>query len=244
MARKQNRREWLVASATAAVTAALFPGRSPAEGAADGGTEAKLWSAQADKARAALAFWQQFLALRRGPNNDQPLDDSCRDRFLCVIRAVSWVESKHGTAGSHQPARDPMQCGNPADHWWQQLTGQTASSDRFVGGPGAGNYYAKELPDKAKDQPGFPADARLTQLADKTKGHNDANFNAAMSYVWGVVYLLHRINTHPDLGADRRTYKCGDCAVARMKKGAVAYNGGGDPMYGQKIDEAYAIIKS
>jgi hypothetical protein len=62
-----------------------------------------------------------------------------------------------------------------------------------------------------------------------------------MSYAWGTIYLVHKINTHPDLGGSARTYKCGDCSMGRMQKGAVAYNGGGDPQYGKKIAAALKL---
>ena len=226
----------------AAVAAGGFPTLARAAGAGKA-DEAKLWEAHKATAEKAFAFWEKFLVLRRGPKDDQPLDDTCRSRFLCIIRAVSWVESQHGTAGASQPARDPMQCGNPGDLWWKMLTGQTAKQDRFVRGPGATpNYDAKELPDAVKDLSDFPAAAKLGHLKDKLKGHQDANFNPTMSSYWGIVYLIHRTNTHSDLGDARRTYKCGDCSMDRMKKGAVAYNGGGDPKYGQKIEKALALI--
>jgi hypothetical protein len=105
--------------------------------------EPKLWEAQRLAAEAAFDFWKGFLEFRMGAASDMKLDADCRDRFLCIIRAVSWVESKHGTFdGGTAGIRDPMQCGHPSDTWWKELTGQATTQDRFVGGPGAKNYDA------------------------------------------------------------------------------------------------------
>src|SRR5207245_5668915 len=96
-----NRRDWFK-KATAAVAGITAPWWSSVASAAD---EATLWQAQKATAEAAFAFWERFLAFRKGAANDQPLDGACRSQFLCIIRAVSWVEAKHGTAGVQQPAR-------------------------------------------------------------------------------------------------------------------------------------------
>ena len=199
-------------------------------------TEAQLWNVQKVRATSALTFWTKFLGLREGQQNTEALSDQYRDHWLCLIRAVSWVESKHGTAGANQPVRDPMQAGNPADAWWKSLTHQSGNSDRFVRGPGlTPNYWAHELPDATKNRAGFPANGKLGKLTDVKKGHKDAGFNPEMSYMWGVVYLLHRTNTQTSSG---RTFKCGVYSKDRLMKGAVAYNGGGDPMYKNKIQQA------
>lgn len=239
-----GRREWVFAAATTFWLNGLLCVRPSHAGdeKAKKDDESKLWDAQKAKAKAAFAFWETLLALRSGPKNDEALNDNCHGHFLCIIRAVSWVESKHGTVGKNHPKEDPFQCGNPMDVWWKQLTNQSEEQDRIVGGPGAGNYFPKDLPNAVKNEATFPKEAKLSQLASPEKGHNDAMFNSTMSYSWGVLYLVHRINTHKDLGADKRTYKCGDCSMARMTNGAVAYNGGGDPSYGEKIAQALKLI--
>lgn len=67
-----------------------------------------------------------------GAANDQMLTSTARARLFAIVRAVSFVESRHGTTGVNQPARDPLQCGNPKDLWWKELTGQSGDGSRFV----------------------------------------------------------------------------------------------------------------
>lgn len=205
--------------------------------------EAELWAVQAPLVDLALAFWNGFLGLRMGAATGQPLDDAALRRLRHIIRAVSWVESKHGTAGTVQPERDPMQCGNPADTWWKELTAQLAEQDRFVRGPGLQpNYWAKELPAAVAKDSGFSSTAALAVLGDAAKGHKDAKFTREHSYWWGIPYLIHRINTQ----ADAKTYQCGDLSRARLVNGAVTYNGTpekpGDKKYAEKLADALALI--
>lgn len=203
--------------------------------------EAKWWEEQKGKAEAALAFWETFLALRKGANNDKKLEVKDRGQFICAIRAVSWVESKHGHGSGNYPERDPMQAGNPEDTWWKLLLGKFPERDRFVRGPGATpNYYAEELPAVMEKSNDFPTEARLSYLKDKKKGHGDTKFNASTSYYWGIAYLIYCVNKKGV--SNGKAYACGDCSTSRMKKGAVEYNGGGNPNYGKLIDEAWKLI--
>jgi hypothetical protein len=203
-------------------------------------SEPELWAVQEQIVKDAFKFWEDFLQLRQGVNNDKKLDDVATSRFICIIRAVSWVESKHGTVGVNQAQKDPIQVGNPGDSAWKQFSGQVVNKDRFVGGPGAANYYANELPSAVENLVGFPLNGKLTSLVSKNDGHKDSNFNSTMSYYWGIAFLIHKINTKV---VDGRTYKCGDCSVERMKNGAVAYNGRGDSTYKVKLEDALALIK-
>jgi hypothetical protein len=84
--------------------------------------ESALWIVHEGTALAALDFWNGFLILRMGAAGDKPLDAAARQRLAAIVRAVSWVESKHGTATTNQGRRDPMQCGHPQDAWWRQVT--------------------------------------------------------------------------------------------------------------------------
>lgn len=131
---------------------------------------------------------------------------------MCLIRAMSWVESRHGSGVGNHPDRDPMQSGNPNDAWWTGIQGQT-DPDRIVGGPGKGNWWSNELP-KATEKPAPP------------KGHQDESFTPELSYLWGVLGLIHKTNTGPNGGG--RTYRCGDCSWEQLIDGAEAYNGVGD----------------
>ena len=85
---------------------------------------------------------------------------------------------------------------------------------------------------------GFPGGAKISALGNKRRGHQGADYTASYSYIWSVPYLLHRTNSF----ADRRTYRCGDLSRERLVEGARRYNGGGDPRYRPKIEEALRLI--
>jgi len=201
----------------------------------DAAAEAAAWANVSGLATASLSFWNNFIGLQSGTS---PLDPGGIARLSCIVRAVSWVESQHGTGAGTSAAVDPMQCGNPGDSWWKELTDCSSPQDRFVGGTGKPNYNACELPDKAAADPSFPTQAYLSALGDETKGHNDGNFSQTMSYSWGVPFLIHKMNTE----AGDPTYQCGTLERSRVVAGAVAYNGGGDPTYEAKINSALDMI--
>jgi hypothetical protein len=203
-----------------------------------GANEAALWLPREPTARAAVIFWDRFLVLRMGRQHDLPLDSAAIDRLVTIVRAVSWVESRHGTATTNQGRRDPMQCGHPRDAWWKELTSPGGpTQDRFITGPGGANHYAGDLPGAVETTTGFPPHARISTLTDKSLGHEDPAFNETLSYVWAVPILVHKTNA----AAGGQTFKCGDLSRDRLISGAVAYNGGGDPKYRDKIIEALAL---
>jgi hypothetical protein len=172
-----------------------------------------------------------------GVQNDRPLDRDAIERLVTIVRAVSWVESKHGTATTNQGRRDPMQCGSPQDAWWCELIVSGApGQDRFITGPGGTNFFAGDLPAAAAARD-LPETANIDGLGNKALGHDDPAFNETLSYYWAVPFLIHRTNT----GAGAQTYKCGDLSRERLIDGAVAYNGGGDPAYRDKIIEALTL---
>ena len=111
-----------------------------AAASADAPSEAELWQTQAPVAGAALEFAISFLGCRMGNGNDELLDEAAKGRLRQITRAVSIVESRHGTQGPNQPARDPFQSGNPGDAWWKELTGQSGQGSRFVRGPNLVEY--------------------------------------------------------------------------------------------------------
>jgi hypothetical protein len=203
-------------------------------------SEPNLWQVQRPTAEVALSFTIDFLGCQMGANNDQDLDANATARLMKIIRAVSWVESAHGTSGpsGNHPHEDPVQCGNPGDSWWKELTGQSGNGSRFVRGKGLSNLWAKDVQAAAEATAGFPSAASFSLFSDKTDGHNDAAFAPAHSYTWGVLYLVHKINTT----AGDRSYQCGDLARQRLIDGAVAYNGGGVSDYEQRIIDALALI--
>src|ERR1700727_31959 len=158
--------------------------------------EQQAWDAVLTAAQKALNFWNSFIGLQSGTD---PLSTDALARLLCIVRAVSWVESRHGTGAGSSASADPMQCANPSDSWWRELTDCTRPQDRFVGGTGKANYNACELPDKAAADSTFPPEAKLSNLSDPASGHDDANFRSAgklpfMSYGWGIPFLIQKIN--------------------------------------------------
>ncbi|CUH40184.1 hypothetical protein JSE7799_02914 [Jannaschia seosinensis] len=201
-------------------------------------SEATKWDAVKTITGAALDFHITFLGCAKGQKHDEAIDATARARLLRILRAVSWVESAHGTAGANQPKRDPMQSGNPKDAWWKELTGQSGQGSRIVRGPSLTNLWANEVAAAAAAFNGFDANAAMGKLGDEKKGHDDSKFTPAHSYYWGVVYLIHRINTK----AGDKTYQCGDLSRARLIDGAVEYNGGGVKDYRERIETALALI--
>ena len=67
----------------------------------DVGDEPQLWANQLPNAQSALDFWRTFLDFRMA--GDQSLDATAIARLLTLVRAVSWVESQHGTGSGNQP---------------------------------------------------------------------------------------------------------------------------------------------
>jgi len=193
------------------------------------------WQKQEKRVDTALDYWIDFLGLVDGKKN--PIAASCKKCLLCIIRLISWVESQHGTAGANQPARDPMQSGNPGDIWWKELTGQpTDSVDRIVTGAGKKNYDAPDVPGVVAKDPKAPKN--VTPLPKD--GHKDKSFGPEMSYFWGILLLLQRLNQTPD---GSKTYLLADCSWKHLVDAAVAYNGGGDAEYRNKINKAAKAIK-
>lgn len=199
-------------------------------------SEPQLWANLAGIAEQSIAFWESFLDLRK--SGKVALTSADRVNLLKIIRAVSWVESKHGTAGANQPARDPMQIGNPGDPGWQQFAGVLTKKDRYVRGDKfTKNYWADELPVAVAPEISFPTSARLTLLADATDGHRDPAFNPTMSIYWGVPHLIYKTNVQ---AAGRPAYLFAALNRAELVAGAVAYNGGGDPTYEAQVEKALA----
>jgi hypothetical protein len=182
--------------------------------------ESALWIVHEGTALAALDFWNGFLILRMGAAGDKPLDAAARQRLAAIVRAVSWVESKHGTATTNQGRRDPMQCGHPQDAWWRQVTSAgRPGQDRFITGPGGTNFWAER---GAEDrQPVVDAIAAL--LADMSEapvpmssvveipialGLRDGAVTVAWSAAAGPTHVLV-------LSIEKRTKRAGRSSRAR-----------------------------
>jgi len=180
--------------------------------------EPALWALLEPTAKAAVEFWATFFDMRCGAKNDTVLGYAEKARFTCIVRAVSWTETRHGTNTDNYGDVDPMQMGNPADAWWQSLTKQASAFERFIGGPNGPNYWSWELPAKAKSA--IPKTADVSVI-DKKLGHSDPAFTSDMSFYFGVPYLLIRINKD-------KFYKCGLLKTYDLFEGAVDYNGNPD----------------
>lgn len=200
-------------------------------------SEAALWAPLSSIAENSVKFWNSFLDLRNSAG--ATLSSADLSNLLKIVRAVSWVESRHGTGTGNQPAVDPMQCGNPSDAWWPQLAGQSGNGDRFVRGPNyTKNFWAAELPNEAASDPSFPANAKLAILGDVAEGHRDAGFSSTISFRWGVPHLIWKTN----VPAGRKAYQCGEVDRDELIAGAVAYNGGGNPNYEDEVRAALTLI--
>ena len=203
--------------------------------------EQRLWLPHAWEAEWPIEFWISFLDCRLGKGSSAPtIPPECKSKLLCILRAVSWVESKHGTVGQNEPSKDPIQTGNPLDKWWQELVGLSGQGSRFIGGPNAGNYWANELSRAVQDfynKQSMSCVCDLRQLQNPASGHNDPNFHSGLSYFWGSVYLIQKISGSPFYDFGR------ECpSKQEMIDGAVRYNGGGDPDYRAKITQALDLI--
>jgi hypothetical protein len=72
-------------------------------------SEENLWQAHVASARAALDFWATYMALAGGASNNRSLSSDEVSRLMCIIRAVSFVESRHGSVvGANHGDLDPM----------------------------------------------------------------------------------------------------------------------------------------
>lgn len=205
-------------------------------------SEADLWKALDGPTRASISFWQTFMQLRKGAKPYSELDAQDIERLVLIVRAVCWVESRHGTGSGVQPAQDPMQCGNPADAWWPQLADNSPAYDRFVAGGAATSFWANELP-KAAAEKGMDSLAVLSSLSNAKKGHQNSEFNPTMSLFWGLPHLIWKTNVPKRTGKPQRPFFLfDDLARRELLDGAVAYNGGGDPKYREKVDEALTSL--
>lgn len=108
-------------------------------------TESERWERYSDKVEDILYYFFGFFHMRNNGNEFGIITECCVENLKCAVRLVSWVESKHGEVGPNHPARDPMQTGNPDDAWWKEFTGQSGRGGRFLGGPGADNFWANKL---------------------------------------------------------------------------------------------------
>jgi hypothetical protein len=189
--------------------------------------EKTKWAKLSKTASNAIEFWAAFLDLLQGTNNDEALTANEKARLLLLLRAMSWVESRHGTgSGMSTAAKDPMQCGS--DAWWSELSGPPGAGSFLKRGPSfGGGIYAGDLANKAAKDAAFPSEAKLSVLSNPQDGAKDAKFNPIMSFYWAVPLLVHRMNR----AAGQQTFQCGDLSPTRLLDGAARYNAGGFDAY-------------
>lgn len=69
--------------------------------------EEKRWSQYSEKSEDILYYFLGFFNMREAKNLAGTISEKCINNLKCLIRMISWVESKHGKAGANQPTREP-----------------------------------------------------------------------------------------------------------------------------------------
>lgn|GEM_PF-5177212 len=179
--------------------------------------EDEAWKQQGmeGKVKQYLNFWLNWLGAKATPNAQTnpraDVSEDCLKRWLCLIRAVSWAESLHGTGTGNQPARDPMQIGNPADAGWKALKGVAAQPEKpYREGDLKGVPDFKDVPGRIdEDAKGIECDKVPDSKAvgeisniPANSGHKDQRFTKELSYFWGILWLIQKVNN------DRRNADC------------------------------------
>ena len=196
--------------------------------------ERALWLDFAPLAEQAFNFWSTFLALTQG-SPTVSIDATTRFRFLTLVRAISWQESRHGTVyGEYtHPVRSVMQSGHPADGSWATLSGKLATVESVtLPDPPGPRLSARlwELPGVVTRNAHFPDAADVGRLREPKDGHKDPNFSAATSFFWGTLFLLWKVNgrrgmrVRDDVDDPRDVSDCGDGTWAHVIGGAGDYN--------------------
>jgi hypothetical protein len=186
------------------------------------------WDSQKKHAEDALDFWIDFLGIV--DKDGKPISEKCKKCLMCIIRLISFVESQHGTAGKNAPERDPMQSGNPNDSWHRAITGadeEKLKKERIVRGEKKKNLWAEEIQDAVASELKLPKDV----VPIPKTGHKAKTFTPAMSYFWGILCLIQKLNKP-------KTYSLIDCSWPKLVGAAVNYNGAGDSEYKEKIEKA------
>lgn len=132
-----------------------------------------------------------------------------------------------------------MQVGNPNDVAWQNIgiNPSTAPNQRPIRQGSLQGYSWAQIPSVVK-----PLVSSLPYSIDPTflpsDGHNDPGFTKEMSYFWGIIWYFYSLQVATSLGA----WALGNCDPTNLINGAIQYNGGGDPNYGQKIKDALKMV--
>ncbi len=145
--------------------------------------EEEWWDEVKGIAVPTISFWVNWL--REDDQND------CPDLLVCIIRAISWVESRHGHGTGNHANRDPMQVGNPNDSAWKNIgiNDSNGLGDRPVRQGSLPGLSWKDIPANVNQiiNPTPPPDPPVLPYAiDPTflpaNGHQNNDFTKQMSY--------------------------------------------------------------
>jgi RHS repeat-associated protein len=197
-----------------------------------------------------LDFWLEWLGAKeidsKGKRN--AVSQACRDRLKCIIRAIGYVESRHGCGTGNHPERDPMQCGNPADSCTKGLTGVTSEGGPTREGKLPGVKTFDDIPTRLqkpqKDDGTAKVPSRFSDSKYKipSKGHQDPLWTPEDSCFWGVLWYIYRTNQRDGLSKPNGAWNMRDCSWEHLLSGAGNYNGKDPPGYRKKVEDAMKTI--
>jgi hypothetical protein len=168
-----------------------------------------------------LDFWAGWLGL--ADQNRNAINNDCKSKLRCLIRAISWVESRHGTGAGNQPDRDPMQVGNPNDPAWPHVTGQGPLGPRPIREGNRPGVEWPQIPGNVGNDPNKPGSIDPTTLPGN--GHNSPQFTPNMSYFWGILWLMMKMNQDdPTPAGNKAAWNCQSCSWEHLLDGAQRYN--------------------
>lgn len=159
--------------------------------------------------------------------------------MICIIRAISWAESRHGHGAGATAARDPMQVGNPMDSAWKNIgiNPETAFDKRPVRQGVLTGLSWKQIPADVNGiinptpAPNPPVlTYTINPLFHPNDGHQNASFTKEMSYFWGIIWYFYSLQQVMPPG-EVAAWRLGNCKPKLLIDGAEKYNGGGDTNY-------------
>ncbi len=222
-------------------------GSSGSSGCVENPQDKKDWAEAKEMVSASLDFWASWL---REGEDGKDAENPCPNLMMCVMRAISFNESRYGKGSGNQPARDPMQVGNPGDVAWQNIGVNTSSApgNRLVRqGALPGMSWAQTAVNVNSIINGPPAPSppklpfTIDPLLHPSNGHNSPQFTKEMSYFWGTAWFLYGLQQVAPAGK-RAAWRFGDCDPGVLFKAARHYNGtgagAGDQEYARKLKEA------
>ena len=221
--------------------------KSPAE------TERKRWEKVNEKVSVGkyMDTWLKYLGAKLDYKNKSKIamTEECKKKIKCIIRAISWIESRHGNGTGNFPSRDPMQVGNTGDPAWRTIIGKQESTRPFREGK-LGRTEWKDIYKVMKKDYGINGNI-IPAPSTMPKGHKDKRFNPDNSYFWGIGWYMYQANQVAGdyIKGNKKSAWCfNGCELNDMIKRAAYYNGKpgsgkeGDVDYSQKIKNAVNMI--